>query len=79
LNLNQREHCLGLSYVATSRVRALDKVLFEAPFDFERFRHVNSYSWLGWPIREYELFAVGPEHQPFLLKETSQQQEKDCG
>ena len=42
LNLNQREHCLGLSYVATSRVRALDKVLFEAPFDFERFRHVNT-------------------------------------
>jgi hypothetical protein len=37
LNLNQREHCLGLSYVAVSRVKSLDGVLFEVPFDFERF------------------------------------------
>jgi ATP-dependent DNA helicase PIF1 len=31
LNLNQKEHCLGLSYVAVSRVKALDGVLFEVP------------------------------------------------
>ena len=37
LNLNQREHCLGLSYVAVSRVKTLDGLLFEVPFDFERF------------------------------------------
>src|ERR1700716_840605 len=37
LNLNQREHCLGLSYVAVSQVKALDGVLFEVPFDYERF------------------------------------------
>jgi ATP-dependent DNA helicase PIF1 len=42
LNLNQREHCLGLSYVAVSRVKALNGVLFEGPFDFERFKAVNS-------------------------------------
>src|SRR6266487_6897496 len=41
LNLNQKEHCLGLSYVAVSRVKALDGVLFEVPFDFERFTGVN--------------------------------------
>jgi len=41
LKLNQREHCLGLSYVAVSRVKALDGVLFEVPFDFERFTGVN--------------------------------------
>jgi len=37
LNLNQREHCLGLSYVAVSQVKTLDRVLFEVPFDYERF------------------------------------------
>jgi ATP-dependent DNA helicase PIF1 len=42
LNLNQREHCLGLSYVAVSRVKTLDGVLFEVPFDFERFTGVNT-------------------------------------
>jgi ATP-dependent DNA helicase PIF1 len=42
LNLNQREHCLGLSYVAVSRVQTLSGVLFEVPFDFDRFKHVNS-------------------------------------
>src|SRR5439155_14694819 len=35
LNLNQREHCLGLSYIAVSQVKALDGVLFKVPFDFE--------------------------------------------
>jgi ATP-dependent exoDNAse (exonuclease V) alpha subunit len=37
LNINQREHCLGLSYVGISRVKALDGLMFEAPFDFSRF------------------------------------------
>src|SRR3984885_11602908 len=37
LNLNQREHCLGLSYVAVSRVKALDGLMFERPFDLDRF------------------------------------------
>lgn len=42
LNLNQREHCLGLSYVAVSRVKTLHGVLFEVPFHFERFTSINS-------------------------------------
>ncbi|EXU94545.1 PIF1-like helicase, partial [Metarhizium robertsii] len=42
LNLNQREHCPGLSYVAVSRVKTLAGVMFEVPFDFERFKHVTS-------------------------------------
>jgi ATP-dependent DNA helicase PIF1 len=42
LNLNQREHCLGLSYVAVSRVKTLDSVLFEVPFDFDYFTDRNS-------------------------------------
>jgi ATP-dependent DNA helicase PIF1 len=42
LNLNRREHCLGLSFVAVSRVKALNGVLFKRPFDFERFTGTNS-------------------------------------
>jgi len=42
LNLNQREHCPGLSYVAISRVKTLAGVLFEGSFDFDRFTHVES-------------------------------------
>lgn len=42
MNLNQREHCLGLSYVAVSRVKALTGLLFESPFDFDRFKGMNS-------------------------------------
>jgi hypothetical protein len=37
LNLNQKEHCLGLLYVAVSRVKALNSVLFKGPFDYKRF------------------------------------------
>jgi len=37
LNLNQREHCVGLSYVAVSHVKTLDRLLFEVPFDYKRF------------------------------------------
>ena len=42
MNLNRKEHCLGLSYVAVSRVTTLDGLLFEEPFDFERFKSTNS-------------------------------------
>jgi ATP-dependent DNA helicase PIF1 len=42
LNLNQREHCLGLSYVAVSRVKTLASVLFEVPFDFDHLKATNS-------------------------------------
>ena len=42
LNLNQREHCTGLSYVGISRTTALGGLMFEAPFDLERFKGTNS-------------------------------------
>jgi ATP-dependent exoDNAse (exonuclease V) alpha subunit len=42
LNINCKEHCLGLSYVAVSRVKTLDGLLFERPFDFEQFKPVDS-------------------------------------
>jgi ATP-dependent exoDNAse (exonuclease V) alpha subunit len=38
LDLSRREHCLGLSYVAVSRVKSLGGLLFEGPFDFDHFK-----------------------------------------
>ena len=37
LNIDQKEHCLGLLYVAISRVKALDRLMFKSSFDFSRF------------------------------------------
>jgi ATP-dependent DNA helicase PIF1 len=37
LNLRQREHSIGLSYVAVSRVKSIDGLLFEVSFDLEQF------------------------------------------
>lgn len=42
LNLSQIEHCLGLSYVAVSRVKSLDGLLFERPFDFDHFKKATT-------------------------------------
>jgi mRNA-degrading endonuclease HigB of HigAB toxin-antitoxin module len=39
MNLSQKEHCLGLSYVAVSRI------VFEKPFDFDHFKHKESDIW----------------------------------
>ena len=42
LNLNQKEHCLGLSYVTISRVKTLDRLMFKSPFDFSHFTVNNT-------------------------------------
>jgi ATP-dependent DNA helicase PIF1 len=41
LNLDQKEHCLGLSYVAVLRVKMLQGLIFERPFDFDCFASMN--------------------------------------
>jgi hypothetical protein len=38
---------LGLSYVAMSRVKALNRVLLEVPFDFKRFTVLKSYVFIN--------------------------------
>jgi ATP-dependent exoDNAse (exonuclease V) alpha subunit len=42
MNLNQREHCLGLLYVAVSRVKTLAGLMFKSSFDYDRFTGVNT-------------------------------------
>jgi hypothetical protein len=38
LDLSQTEHYFRLSYITISRVKTLDKLLFEGPFDFDHFK-----------------------------------------
>jgi hypothetical protein len=38
MNLATKEHALGLSYVAVSRVKTLQGLLFECPFDYDHFQ-----------------------------------------
>jgi ATP-dependent exoDNAse (exonuclease V) alpha subunit len=38
LDLNQTEHYLGLLYIIISRVKILDRLLFESLFDFDYFK-----------------------------------------
>jgi hypothetical protein len=37
LNLERKDHSLGLSYVAISRVKKLSSIMFKTPFDLSRF------------------------------------------
>ena len=42
VNLAQREHCLGLSYVVVSRIRSAAGLVFEKSFDFDHFKYKES-------------------------------------
>jgi hypothetical protein len=42
MNLNRRQHSLGLAYVAVSRIRKAGRVNILEPFDFEHFKHKES-------------------------------------
>jgi ATP-dependent exoDNAse (exonuclease V) alpha subunit len=46
LNLSQTEHCLDLSYVAVSRIKALAGLLLEGPFDFDYFKRAKKVTEL---------------------------------
>ncbi|EED12765.1 conserved hypothetical protein [Talaromyces stipitatus ATCC 10500] len=38
LNISERDFAVGLTYVALSRAKNLDGIMFEEPFDFEKFK-----------------------------------------
>jgi ATP-dependent DNA helicase PIF1 len=42
LNLEQKEHCLRLLYVAVSKVKTLTGLLFEGSFNFDHFSNSRS-------------------------------------
>jgi hypothetical protein len=42
MNLNRRQHSLGLAYVTVSCIRKAGGVRFLEPFDFEHFKHKES-------------------------------------
>ena len=43
MNLDRKDFTVGLSYVAVSRVKAIRGILFESPFDLERFAQRPSF------------------------------------
>jgi hypothetical protein len=45
LNISQRDFALGLTYVAISRVRSLDGLIFEEPFGFDRLVPDKNATW----------------------------------
>jgi hypothetical protein len=42
MNLNRKQHCPGLRYVAVSRIREAGGTGYEQPFDFDRFKRVET-------------------------------------
>lgn len=38
LNISEKDFTSGITYVAISRLKSLDGILFEQPFDYERFQ-----------------------------------------
>ena len=42
LNLDQREYCLGLSYVTISQVKVLRGLMFKTPFNYSHFTVNNT-------------------------------------
>jgi ATP-dependent DNA helicase PIF1 len=50
LNLATKEHTLGLSYVAVFRVKTLQGLLFECPFDYDHFRLKETSTFKDWVL-----------------------------
>jgi hypothetical protein len=42
LDLDQKEHCLGLLYIAVLQVKLLQGLMFESSFNYSRFMSQNS-------------------------------------
>ena len=42
INIGKKEFCAGLSFVACSRVRALNKLLFDPPFPYQRMKNLTN-------------------------------------
>jgi ATP-dependent exoDNAse (exonuclease V) alpha subunit len=67
-NISSRDFASGLTYVAVSRVKTLDGLLFEEPFDFERFRRTQTS--LAMRMRKHDAERRAEEHVfviPMLL------------
>ena len=62
LDLSAKEFTPGLKYVAVSRVKSLEGVLFDVPFDFEQLRHGQGKTAaarrLDWNRRTHQLLPI---------------------
>lgn len=64
LNITRKEFSAGLTYVAVSRVKTFDGVLFETSFDFERFKAGDTSARR---MRAEDVTRRAAEHVGFIL------------
>ena len=69
LNITDREFTTGLWYVAISRVKSLDGLLFEQPFDFEQIRSKKKSVIVN--MREADMRRRAAQHVPFIAQSTT--------
>ena len=64
-NIAQKDHVIGLSYVAISRVKTLRGLLFEEPFDFSRFKTKGASKTETMRLADYAKRL--PQHVPVVI------------
>jgi ATP-dependent exoDNAse (exonuclease V) alpha subunit len=66
-NIAEKDHVVGLTYVAISRVKALKGLLFEEPFDYSRFRSGKTSKTEMMRLADYARRL--PQHVPVAVPE----------
>lgn len=63
-NIAEKDHVPGLTYVAVSRVKKLQGIMFEAPFDYARFKGAATKTET---MRSEDYFRRLPQHVPPVI------------
>ncbi|KAJ5894968.1 hypothetical protein N7495_006659 [Penicillium taxi] len=67
LNIKKHDFCPGLAYVAVSRVRSIEGIMFDESFDFEQFsvrHHLSLEMRLADALRRRAQHIIGSVHTP---------------
>jgi ATP-dependent DNA helicase PIF1 len=66
-NIVEKDHVIGLTYVAVSRVKKLTGLLFEEPFDYSRFRSTRASKTETMRLTDYARRSL--QHIPITVPE----------
>jgi ATP-dependent DNA helicase PIF1 len=66
-NIVEKDHVIGLTYVAVSRVKKLTGLLFEEPFDYSRFRSIRASKTETMRLADYARRSL--QHIPIVVPE----------
>ena len=67
MNIVEKDHVIGLTYVAVSRVKKLTGLLFEEPFDYSRFRSIRASKTETMRLADYARRLL--QHIPIVVPE----------